>query len=591
MDPTSVFFVKLRRMATTLESETAKLQRSFENRNNEEDGEATAKGTRAFHELKCEFVDLKGQVQNQLAQQKVQENEVNTFIKACRLMEQRVSKDIQTLTEHWEKYGYQVPRDAQGPNKEKTKDSETTDEAGSEGGTGSTDEDDGEGHGEPGDDLTSSPVTSGPRPIDELLRTPQLSDFGLSEMQLKRDLGKSEWLSELPPMPEITVAPPSFNTPAPPTMSLTSKCALHMDDDELRTPEMHIFDISEQTKCLKQDLTVELLRKDVESQRLQNKPVDFLKESLPTKGLKMKTTNGHRSPSEQVDGEPELSVSPGHTTTPDVPEFQTPYVNRLFSHKKQCQSEQQPKPVNVPADDDLSTFDLTTPRHNGVGGSKRPWEYNVPNTSMLSEEEEKMPEMPNLQSLLGMSLQSKTAKVQKRTKEQINVYKDLSDNSLETDGATVEFKLGTPRMRMDQQEPSTPEMPDLSSVTQDICKLVSQAQLKRTDVAVVKPNVRPAKDVNSAACLSLVSESEYLRLPNYLRQISLNNLNQMVHSINSFITEFPGRGTELQFDELKRIGNVGAKTPVYILCLTELNRLQHVRGARDTSVYMLCAGA
>lgn len=77
----------------------------------------------------------------------------------------------------------------------------------------------------------------------------------------------------------------------------------------------------------------------------------------------------------------------------------------FFLHQ-QCQSEQQPKPVNVPADDDLSTFDLTTPRHNGVGGSKRPWEYNVPNTSMLSEEEEKMPEMPNLQSLLGMSLQS-----------------------------------------------------------------------------------------------------------------------------------------------------------------------------------------
>lgn len=63
-------------------------------------------------------VSIQGQVQNQLAQQKVQENEVNTFIKACRLMEQRVSKDIQTLTEHWEKYGYQVPRDAQRPNSE-----------------------------------------------------------------------------------------------------------------------------------------------------------------------------------------------------------------------------------------------------------------------------------------------------------------------------------------------------------------------------------------------------------------------------------------------------------------------------------------
>lgn len=42
---------------------------------------------------------------------------------------------------------------------------------------------------------------------------------------------------------------------------------------------------------------------------------------------------------------------------------------------------------------------------------------------------------------------------------------------LELDGRTQEFHLGTPRLRADLEDPSTPEMPDLSSITQDICKV------------------------------------------------------------------------------------------------------------------------
>lgn len=42
---------------------------------------------------------------------------------------------------------------------------------------------------------------------------------------------------------------------------------------------------------------------------------------------------------------------------------------------------------------------------------------------------------------------------------------------LELDGRTQEFNLGTPRLRADLEDPSTPEMPDLSSITQDICKV------------------------------------------------------------------------------------------------------------------------
>lgn len=42
---------------------------------------------------------------------------------------------------------------------------------------------------------------------------------------------------------------------------------------------------------------------------------------------------------------------------------------------------------------------------------------------------------------------------------------------LDQDGPTQTFNLGTPRVRGDYPEPSTPEMPDLSSVTQDIFKV------------------------------------------------------------------------------------------------------------------------
>lgn len=56
---------------------------------------------------------IQGQIQEQLAEQKARENEVSNFIKASRVMQQRVTKDIQALKEHWKKYGYQAPQDTQ----------------------------------------------------------------------------------------------------------------------------------------------------------------------------------------------------------------------------------------------------------------------------------------------------------------------------------------------------------------------------------------------------------------------------------------------------------------------------------------------
>lgn len=56
---------------------------------------------------------MQEQIKDQLAEQKAQENEVGNFVKACRVMEQRVSKDIQVIRTHLEKYGYQAPCNTQ----------------------------------------------------------------------------------------------------------------------------------------------------------------------------------------------------------------------------------------------------------------------------------------------------------------------------------------------------------------------------------------------------------------------------------------------------------------------------------------------
>ncbi|KAM6978597.1 SKA complex subunit 3 [Tautogolabrus adspersus] len=607
MDPTARFFTKLRKLTVTLETETTKLQQDFENRNNDDDSESTARAMRAYHEMNCDVGNLKGQIQGQLAQQNAQGNEVSSFIKACRVMEQRVTQDIQTLRGHWEKYGYQAPLDTQKLTKAKRQESEAEDEVANEDeATPAGGEEDSQD--EAGGDHSTSPPNPGPPPFTDVMRTPQLSDFGLSEMQLKRAMAGAEWCSEVPPMPEMSLPHPALSTPAPPPMPLTPKCALRMDDDELQTPQMHDFGISEHTMCLNNDFTMDLFKKNVTkpqrpSSNMPTPPGNSLMESLQTQvnkfespempvfctpGLKIKKANGPCATPAQGNTDQESPIHPNILpTTPEVPAFQTPYMNRLVSTKK---SARQTEPIRMQDDDDNPSFELPASPHNGTTGSKRTWEYNVPEISIMGVEDKLIPEMPNLESRLGNSLQNRSAKMPKKTSEHKEVTKEPTVKSLELDGPTQEFNLGTPRIRMDYQEPSTPEMPDLSSVTQDICKLLSEAQKKKSVMAIVTPNVRPDKNspLRRAANISAVSESEFQSLPSYLRQMTLNNLNQAVHSINNYTEEYRGEKTEFQMEELRRITNVGTRTPVYILCLTELKRLKQVGGARNTSVYKLC---
>uniref|UniRef100_A0A096MCZ6 Spindle and kinetochore associated complex subunit 3 n=1 Tax=Poecilia formosa TaxID=48698 RepID=A0A096MCZ6_POEFO len=214
--------------------------------------DTAVRAMRAFHEVNSDVSSLKVQLQAELAEQKQREEEVSNFIKACRVMERRVSKDIHTIRTHLEKYGYQAPSDAETPNNPNDQEAEE-DETGL-----ATEEDEGQ---EEDERTNSTPPPTAVDPFADLLRTPKLSDFGLSELQMKRALGGAEWCAEVPPMPELNLPQPSLRTPAPPPLAMTPKCALRMDDDNLQTPQMRDFGISEDTMCLNNDFTMALFRK------------------------------------------------------------------------------------------------------------------------------------------------------------------------------------------------------------------------------------------------------------------------------------------------------------------------------------------
>uniref|UniRef100_A0A8C2ZR40 Spindle and kinetochore-associated protein 3 n=1 Tax=Cyclopterus lumpus TaxID=8103 RepID=A0A8C2ZR40_CYCLU len=511
-------------MAVTLESETVKLQHAFENRDDDVDDDASAKASRAYHEVNCEVGVLKEQIQGQIAQQKREENEAAGFIEACRVLEQRVAKDIQGLRGHWGKYGYQA----------KDEPSEVKGEAAGEpksspGGEGENLEEDG-GH------------RSSPPPFPDTLRTPRLSDFGLSEVAMKRAGGG--WCSEVSPMP------PFLSTPTP----LTPKCALRMDDDEPQTHLMADFGLSERTAFLNNDFTMDLFRKNEHlvdgnelnqiSRYLARKdilmfyislffwpPAQNLESPEPpvfyTPGFKIKKPNRDRSPPAQSDGDPEFPDRHGNLpATPEAPVFQTPSMNRMATSGK------------------VRTFNVCL----------------FISSSRLNE-----------QSFLHVCSQNAP-----------------QPEPIDMD---AEAHLHSPRSKRRWEE-EVPDMSDLSSVTQDICK-VSPEILHRTphliytfswlDLSNYSPRVS-----SRAVRLSEVSESEFQSLPKYLKQMTLLSLNRAVMNINMFTGESRGGQTEFRMEDLSRICVTGTKTPLYVLCLVELKRLQQTGGARGSSVYTLC---
>lgn len=108
------------------------------------------------------------------------------------------------------------------------------------------------------DSRPPSPPAGSPPPVTNPMHTPNLSDFGLSEMMLNRVLGRAQQDPEEAPKPNISFTEDALVTPEPPAIILTPRCALRMDDDELMPPQLQDLGLSENTMCLINDFTMNL---------------------------------------------------------------------------------------------------------------------------------------------------------------------------------------------------------------------------------------------------------------------------------------------------------------------------------------------
>ncbi|XP_037656282.1 spindle and kinetochore-associated protein 3 isoform X2 [Choloepus didactylus] len=240
MDPVRSFYAKLRSLAVTLDSETARLQLALSG----EETDLEDYPMRILHDLHSEVQTLKDDVNILLDKASLESQESIGFIKATKALMKKNAMDIMKIREFFQKYGYnprakENPVDEQevinsNPELAKCKNLQTPDMK---------------------DDLSDSTVPSS-SVSDTPPRSPQLSDFGLERYMISQFLpNHSQVVNNYQEEPKI-LTPPTKQSPT--KVLKTPKCALKMDDFECITPKLEHFGISEYTMCLNEDYTMGL---------------------------------------------------------------------------------------------------------------------------------------------------------------------------------------------------------------------------------------------------------------------------------------------------------------------------------------------
>uniref|UniRef100_A0A2K6FMJ2 Spindle and kinetochore associated complex subunit 3 n=1 Tax=Propithecus coquereli TaxID=379532 RepID=A0A2K6FMJ2_PROCO len=240
MDPIRSFCGKLRCLASTLDCETARLQRALDR----EESDFEDCPVRILHDLHSEVQTLKDDVNILLDKARLESQESIGFIKATKILMEKNSMDIIKIREVFQKYGYN-PR----VKKNSVCEQEVID---------STPE------------LSECEIFQKPDVKDDLCdptvacnsvsekspRSPQLSDFGLERYMVSQVLPKpTHAVNDRKEEPKI-ITPATSQSPA--KVLKTPKCALKMDDFECVTPKLEHFGISEYTMCLNEDYTMGL---------------------------------------------------------------------------------------------------------------------------------------------------------------------------------------------------------------------------------------------------------------------------------------------------------------------------------------------
>ncbi|XP_066497373.1 spindle and kinetochore-associated protein 3 [Hoplias malabaricus] len=596
MDSSARFFAKLRRLSLRLETESAALELRAGQKPSEEDDYMECAALRALHELHSEVRGLKKQIQGQVTSQEGGSVELRSFIKACMVLKQRTTEDVERIRRHYEKYGY-IPRNALQNISEVSGQAEAEARLVLEEQTGRRPAQEVVGDGEEEiEELSQEPETPEkmPLPAVDEMRTPQLADFGLSALHLQLVLGNAEPSHQSAPLPAVALSPPPYLISMDPSQPKTPRCSLVMDENA-PTPRLEDFGITEHTMCLNNDFTMDLFRKKPPRDRqhcsatedtsqtsprnLSTPPAcepqeKFTDESMESPELPAFCTldlkiNKPLVPPSALPSNPHSPPCLSNTAmTPELPKFETPFISKLISARKETKQDGFARSPNS-----VSSTSVCPPVTDSSS--------DIP--ASFYENKEATPEMPKLQSIFGRSLPCMWGGNRSGITEPPPPV--LQNN----DDQTEDWCLATPRVRMDfQEEPRTPEMPDMSSITQDILKLVSQGNCKTPSTTSIQQNLKasmqtsaPGKE-NRAKVLAHVSQKEFNGLASYMKQIPLTSLNHAIDKINLTVEDRYRDGDPncevFHMEDLRKILEVGPQAPMYILSLVELKMLENLQG-------------
>nr|XP_012634136.1 spindle and kinetochore-associated protein 3 [Microcebus murinus] len=292
MDPIRSFCGKLRSLASTLDRETARLQRALDR----EESDFEDYPVRILHDLHSEVQTLKDDVNILLDKARLESQESIGFIKATKILMQKNSMDIIKIKEVFQKYGYnpRVKKNSvceqevidSNPELSKCEIFQKPDAK---------------------DDLCDPTVASN-SVSEKSPRSPQLSDFGLERYMISQVLPKPQQaINDQKEEPKI-ITPATRESPV--KLLKTPKCALKMDDFECVTPKLEHFGISEYTICLNEDYTMGL-------KNVKNKKSD---KAIETES--MTNDNYFATPGPIIQRLEESDVK--YTNSPLAPTFCTP---------------------------------------------------------------------------------------------------------------------------------------------------------------------------------------------------------------------------------------------------------------------------
>ncbi|XP_066115115.1 spindle and kinetochore-associated protein 3 isoform X2 [Saccopteryx bilineata] len=258
MDPIQKFCAKLRSLAVTLDSETARLQRALA----EEDSEFEGCTMRILHDLHSEVRILKDDASILLDKAILESQENIGFIKSTKVLMNKNSADIMKITELFQKYGYNRCAKQSSVGEQEVFDSKPE-----------SARDENLQKPDKKDDV-SNPVIPRSSVSEKIPYSPQLSDFGLERYLISQvPANPLHRVNKAKEEPKILM--PAFKQSLVKVL-ITPKCALNMDNFECVTPKLEHYGISEHTMCLNEDYTVGLKNiKNKSEDAVETEPVSI----------------------------------------------------------------------------------------------------------------------------------------------------------------------------------------------------------------------------------------------------------------------------------------------------------------------------